>query len=88
MTNKKAVALNYDEEKYGVPRIVAVGEGQLAQRILELAQAHEVPVVEDRVLVGKLAKFPVGAPIPPELFEAVAKVLAFLYRLEKEKVSP
>ena len=84
MTQKKAVALHYQQEQSGAPRIVAVGEGHLAQKILELAKEHEVPIMEDMILVGKLAKFPVGVEIPPELFEAVAKVLAFIYRLEKE----
>lgn len=84
MPTKKAVAINYErEQKEGVPRIVAVGEGHVAERILSLAREHDVPIVEDLELVNKMVRFPPGTQIPPELFEAVAKVLAFVYKLEK-----
>lgn len=84
MPAKKAVALNYErEQKEGAPRIVAVGEGHVAERILSLAREHDVPIVVDMELVIKMVRFPPGTQIPPELFEAVAKVLAFVYKLEK-----
>ncbi|MCR4442743.1 MAG: EscU/YscU/HrcU family type III secretion system export apparatus switch protein [Peptococcaceae bacterium] len=86
MAKKKAVALNYQkEQQHGAPRIVAVGEGYVAEKILDLARNYGIPVVEDVELVDRLVKFPPGTEIPPQLYEAVARVLAFIYRLENEK---
>lgn len=62
------------------PRLVAKGEGFLAQRILELAREHGVPVEKDADLVTALAPLDVNTVIPQELFQAVAVVLAALYR--------
>jgi flagellar biosynthesis protein len=85
MSSKKAVALSYEKEQQtGAPKIVAVGEGYIAEKIMLLAKESNVPIVEDFELVGKLVKYPIGTDIPPELFEAVAKILAFIYRIEEE----
>ncbi|HHZ16631.1 MAG TPA: EscU/YscU/HrcU family type III secretion system export apparatus switch protein [Peptococcaceae bacterium] len=84
--HKKAVALQYDQEQVeGAPRLVAVGEGYLAEKIIEIAQKENVPIVENQEVVSKLIHFPVGAEIPEELYQAVAEILVYLYRLEKEK---
>jgi len=86
MPKKKAVALNYQpEQQHGAPRIVAVGEGHVAEKILDLARSYGIPVVEDVELVDRLARFSPGTEIPPQLYEAVARVLAFIYSLENEK---
>ncbi len=93
MTNKddasrpKAVALRYDAEKEHAPKIVAKGSGYLAQRILELAREHDVQVHEDPDLVEVLAKLDVNTEIPERLYQAVAEVLAFLYRLNTRPLS-
>lgn len=62
------------------PRLIAKGEGFLAQRILELAKAHGVPVQRDADLVNALAPLDVNTVIPQDLFQAVAIVLAALYK--------
>lgn len=86
MKKKQAVALEYDKENTeGAPKVVAVGQGQLAEKIVALARENGVPVFEDIELVEKLVRIPPGLEIPPQLYEAVARVLAFLYRLEAEK---
>ena len=86
MGRKQAVALEYDGERQeGAPRIVAVGEGPVAEKIIEIAREHGVPLVEDREIVGKLVRFPPGAEVPPELYRAVARVLAFIYSLDREE---
>ncbi len=83
---KKAVALQYElEQQEGAPRLIAVGEGYLAEKIIELAQTEEIPIVENHELVSKLVHFPVGVEIPQELYEAVAKILVYLYKLEQER---
>jgi flagellar biosynthesis protein len=85
MTKKreKAVAVKYDREKDGAPAVTAKGEGFVARRIIEIAQAADVPVVEDAALVSALLSLELGQEVPVELYEAVARVLSWVYRLEK-----
>ena len=75
-----AVALQYDLEKSPAPQVLAKGWGHRAEEIRRLAEAHGVPMRRDDDLVQVLAKLDVGALIPPELYGAVAEILAFLYR--------
>lgn len=84
---RKAVALRYDEEQEGAPKIVAKGAGYLAERILELAREHGLHVHEDPDLVALLSKLDMNTEIPENLFTAVAEVLAFVYRLNERQVS-
>jgi flagellar biosynthesis protein len=77
----KAVALLYDKEQGDAPRIVASGRGALAGKIVETARAAGVYIMEDPDLVELLAKLPVGDDIPPELYQAVAEILAFVYQV-------
>lgn len=86
---KIAVALSYDPEK-GVPQVVAKGKGFLAELILKIAKEHGIPIKEDHKLVQQLYKLEVQKPIPPELYEAVAIVLAWAFKLNdrlREKLS-
>jgi flagellar biosynthesis protein len=76
-----AVALRYERTDAGAPRVSAKGAGALAQRILELARAHDVPVREDSDLLELLAACELGEEIPGELYHAVAELLVFLHRL-------
>ena len=62
------------------PRLVAKGEGLLADRILMLARQHGIPVERDPDLLAALAPLQVDRVLPPELFKAVAIMLAALYR--------
>ena len=81
-----AIALRYQPEAPfldAAPRLVAKGEGLLADRILALAKTHGVPVERDPDLLAALEPLEVGRMIPPELFQAVAAVLAALYRANR-----
>jgi flagellar biosynthesis protein len=78
---KKAVALLYQREKNDAPIVAASGKGEIAKNILALAEEAGIPIKEDADLVEILAKVPVGDEIPVELFQAVAEILAFVYRL-------
>jgi len=80
-TRRRAVALRYDAEKEAAPRVVAKGAGELAERIIRLAEENDVHVHQDPGLVALLAKLDVETEIPEELYRAVAQVLAFVYRL-------
>ena len=79
----KAAALKYDERQDKAPVITAKGEGFVARRIVEIAQAADVPVVEDAALVSALLSLELEQEVPFELYEAVARVLSWIYRLEK-----
>lgn len=85
MMKKQAVALKHKIGETAVPRVVAIGQGQTAERIVSLAREYGVPVVEDIEVVGKLVHMPPDRQIPLELYEAVARILAFVYRLNKSK---
>ena len=80
-----AVALRYvPAEGAAAPTVVAKGDGFVADEILRLARAHGVPLRSDPALAGALATLDVGRQIPPELFRAVAALLAFVYALNGE----
>ena len=72
-----AVALHYNGR--GAPRVVAKGGGDVAQRIIETARKHNVPLEEDAALAGALARVDLNREIPRELWIAVAHVLAFAW---------
>ncbi|SFU75355.1 flagellar biosynthesis protein FlhB [Alicyclobacillus macrosporangiidus] len=77
-----AVALRYDPATMTAPRVVAKGQDDLARRIRSLARTHGVPVVENRPLAQTLYRtVEVDEVIPRELYQAVAEVLAYVYRL-------
>ncbi len=80
---KKAAALNYDKARDKAPRVVAKGRGKMADRIVAAAREHGVPMVEDRNLVQMLDVLDLETEIPPELYQAVAEVLAFVYRMNR-----
>lgn len=82
---KVAVALGYQQGKDEAPRVLASGRGEVAETLLRIAKEHEVPVHTDHPLASALVKLDLGASVPPELYAAVAEVLAFLWRLEQEK---
>ena len=83
-----AVALRYDQDSMGAPRVVAKGADYLALKIRYLAAAHGVPIVERPPLARALyADVPVGREINTEHYEAVAEVLAYVYRLEGRAAS-
>ena len=76
-TPELAVALLYDGEN--APHITAKGKGALAEKILEQARRHGVPLEEDPELAAILSKIPLGDEIPESLYRAIAEVIAFAY---------
>jgi len=78
-----AVAIKYDPEVAAAPLVIAKGEGHLAARIKEVAKENKVEIVENKPLARMLyANVDIGQMIPPELYQAVADVLAFVYQLQ------
>jgi flagellar biosynthesis protein len=80
---RKAVALHYNANEEGAPRVIAKGQRLVADRIIALAKEHGIHIHEDPDLVAVLSKLDLNAPIPEELYQAVAQVLAFVYRLNQ-----
>ncbi|MDH5631710.1 MAG: EscU/YscU/HrcU family type III secretion system export apparatus switch protein [Gammaproteobacteria bacterium] len=74
-----AVALHYSG--LGAPIVTAKGEGLIAEKILEIARANNVPLHEDRELVKLLSNIELGAEIPEQLYQVVARVIAFAYSI-------
>ncbi len=79
-----AVAIRYDPGKRELPYVTARGRGRIAQRIVELARRHGIPVHSHPPLARLLQRLDVGSPIPIEAYVAVAEILALLYRLDAE----
>ena len=76
-----AVALHYSGR--GAPRVVASGNGLVAENIIAAARAHGVPLDEDPALASALSRVDLGKEIPRELYMAVAQVLAFAWQISK-----
>lgn len=83
-----AVALHYNINGSGAPRVVAKGGGEIAEKIVETAREHNVPLQEDAALAGALSKLDIGREIPKELYVAVAHVLAFAWSISGKNPMP
>ena len=84
---QQAVALRYKPEKDRAPKLVAKGQGYLAEKILELAQQHDIPVREDKNLLLFVSRLDLNQEIPAEVYKAVAEILAFIYRLSNRQLA-
>ncbi|MBW1706336.1 MAG: flagellar biosynthesis protein FlhB [Deltaproteobacteria bacterium] len=80
-----AVALKYDGSVMNAPKLLAKGSGAIAKRIKDLAEKHDVPIVEDKELARRLySLIEVGQEVPGDLYQSVAEVLAYIYNLKAE----
>jgi flagellar biosynthetic protein FlhB len=78
-----AVALRYQEKEMGAPKVVAKGADLIAQKIKEQARKNGIPIVEDKPLARILFKLELNTPIPVELYKAVARIIAHIYKMKK-----
>ena len=78
-----AAAISYDPNENDVPVLSAFGEGYVAQKIVEVAKESGVPVLPEPGLTKMLSKLSVGDEIAPEMYDAVAKVLAFVSEVDR-----
>ncbi|WP_108669714.1 EscU/YscU/HrcU family type III secretion system export apparatus switch protein [Peribacillus acanthi] len=81
---KSAIALGYESSKDQAPKILAKGKGKVAENILEVAKENGVAIQEDPSLVELLGKLEINQTIPEELYQAVAEIFAFIYRVDKQ----
>ncbi len=84
--SKKAIALKYEPQKDKAPKIVAKGRGYIADKIVEIAKQHGVPLKEDEALVEVLSKLDIYEEIPVELYKAVAEILVFVYKIKNKVI--
>lgn len=83
-----AVALEWDDLKMDAPVLTAKGADLIAKRIRELAKEHGVPVLENPPLARTLyAKVELDSPVPPDLYAAVAQIIAFVYKLKHKTIA-
>lgn len=82
---KQAVALTYDKQKQDAPKVSAKGKGRVAEKIIEIARQHDVPVKDDPDLMTVLSTLDIDEEIPPEIYVAVAELLAFVYSMNGRK---
>lgn len=81
-----AIAIQYDSQKMAAPKVLAKGKDLIAQKIKEIAAEHNIPIVEDKPLAQLLFRtVEIDEQIPPDLFKAVAQILAYIYQMKKMK---
>lgn len=79
---KQAIALEYNPSE-DAPKVIASGQGALAERIIEKAKEANVPLHRDDKLADTLSRLEIGEMIPPELYEVVAEILIFVDAMDK-----
>ncbi|MDF2988874.1 MAG: flagellar biosynthesis protein [Eubacterium sp.] len=80
---KHATALQYSPDKDSAPKVVATGNGIVAEKIIEKAKETDVPVYQDTNLAKTLSALGIGDQIPPEIYEVVAEILIFIGSVDK-----
>ncbi|WP_042354004.1 EscU/YscU/HrcU family type III secretion system export apparatus switch protein [Bacillus rubiinfantis] len=81
----RAVALSYQPGEQAVPIVTAKGSGFVAEKIIETAKDHDVPIQQDTSLVELLSQLQINERIPEELYQAVAEVFAFIYHVDRHR---
>jgi len=79
----KAAAISYDINKDEAPKIIASGQGTIAEKIIEAAREHDIAIEENQDIIDVLVQLNIGEEIPAELYQAVAEILSFIYHLEE-----
>lgn len=83
-SRKEALALSYEPNENSGPKVIAKGKGKIAENILENANLYNVPIYEDPNLIELLGQLDLNEAIPEDLYQAVAEVFAFVYKLDEQ----
>ncbi len=75
-----AVALGYDAQKHNAPVVTAKGQGEIAQKIIQLALDNGIEIRQDADLIQVLRAVDINEEIPLEAFAAVAEIISYIYR--------
>ncbi|MFV0440911.1 MAG: flagellar biosynthesis protein FlhB [Lachnospirales bacterium] len=80
-----SIAIKYDRDEGGAPKVIGKGVDFLALRIREVAKENDIPIVENKPLARTIyANVDIDAEIPPDLYQAVAEILAYVYKLKNK----
>ncbi len=79
-----AIALSYDSTKHSAPRLTAKGKGVVAENIIKIAKEQNIPIQDDPTLVELLSQLKINETIPEELYQVVAEIFAFIYKVDKK----
>ncbi len=82
---ERAAALKYDRKKDAAPRLAAKGKGVVAEKIREVAAAHDIPIHRDEDLIEMLDAVEIEQEIPVEIYAVVAEVFKYVYQLNQQK---
>ncbi|MBC8237241.1 MAG: EscU/YscU/HrcU family type III secretion system export apparatus switch protein [Helicobacteraceae bacterium] len=85
MKKLKAAALRYDTKKENAPRLVAKGEGLVAENIIKIAELNDLPIKKDEDLIELLSNVELDKEVPDALYKAVAEVFSFVYKVSRKK---
>ena len=80
---QRAVALKYESKSDNAPKVIAKGEGKVAEKIIDIAKKHNIFIHDDPDLIEALSQLDIHEEIPTELYAVVAELLAFIYALNK-----
>lgn len=80
LARQVAVALGYDPQSNDPPKVLAKGQGKVAEKIMELAKEQGIPVHEDSDLAEVLVALDLNQNIPPETYPVIAEILAYIYK--------
>jgi len=83
---KKAVAIKYTIRKDSVPEVIAKGKGFIAEKIIEIAKENNIEIIENTELVETLININIGEEIPYEVYQVVAEILAFIYKVTHQEI--
>ncbi len=81
---KKAVAIKYERNSDSAPKVIAKGKHLIAEKIENIAKEHNIYIKKDENLVQDLYKLKINEEIPEELYEAVAKILVYIYNMDSQ----
>lgn len=78
---KEVAVIKYDESEIA-PKVVALGKGAIAEKIIQKAKENDIPIEENNELAHVLNTLQIGDQIPPELYSIVAEILVFVHELD------
>ncbi len=84
---RQAAALRYEPKQDRAPKLIAKAQGALAETLIELARQHDIPIRQDKNLLQILSHLDLNEEIPPEVYQVVAEILAFIYRLSNRRLA-
>ena len=85
---KKAVAVKYRPKIDDAPKVIAKGQGKVAEKIIEIAREHQLHIHNDPDLIEVLSQLDINEEIPPDLYIVIAELLAFVYSLNRSESTP